>query len=346
MNNLEWNIKNWSNRARWEKEWADGYAWGTEELVKADYSRFVAPHLIGIKNPDILEIACGMGRFTKLLLEKAHSLHSIDIQKICVDECRKRFAAYPNFTASITDGKSMPEGNFDLIVSYDSLVHADYDILKAYFLQSIPLLNKDGFIIIHHANRPNSSCSRFCVTSEMVREFIQTLSSLELVSQTLFRYTDNQFIDCVTVCKKINIMYISGLTQINKNLFCKNLNEWCVIENIEKKILLHPNAIGSPPATFICTDVSVTSKKYLKIEACAVDENLANKGAQLCIQLGNDGNIIYEDHISLKPRQHIKKELLIPNNIKVMDIIISITPANDAITHQFALVEIQPLKLL
>jgi len=202
--NIQWNKTTWSNEEKWKEEWKDGYAWGTRQNVESDFNRFVKPFLPNGKPAKMLEIACGMGRFTEILLNHCETLHSIDIQEVCVNRCLQRFKDNPKFSASITDGMSLPDKIFTTIVSYDSLVHVDYEILKAYYHQAQERLEPDGYMIIHHANRPDSLSCRFAVTSEMICDLIYSLSKLQMVCQTLFRYTNYHFVDCVSVCKRID----------------------------------------------------------------------------------------------------------------------------------------------
>ena len=44
------------------------------------------------------------------------------------------------------------DGEFDLIFSFDSLVHAELDVFKSYVPQILRKLNTDGVAFIHHSN--------------------------------------------------------------------------------------------------------------------------------------------------------------------------------------------------
>lgn len=203
MTTIDWNRKTWDDPQRWETEWKGGYAWGSEEVVRLDFCRFITPYLPHKRKPVVLEIACGMGRFTALLLEAAESVHAVDLAEHCVNSCNKRFAGKP-FRAELTDGKTLPRGAYDMVVSYDSLVHADFEVVSAYLKQASEVLKVGGHVSMHHANRPDVNSSRMDVRSEQVFEFVSGLANMRLVSQTLFRMTDGQFIDCVTVAQRMS----------------------------------------------------------------------------------------------------------------------------------------------
>jgi 2-polyprenyl-3-methyl-5-hydroxy-6-metoxy-1,4-benzoquinol methylase len=199
--NIEWNKQNWSDPKRWETEWHGGYAWGGRDWVRRDFLRFVAPWLPDGRPARVLEIACGMGRFTEVLLEmgKVEHVHGIDLSEHCVESCRQRFPE--RFTGTCTDGRTLPDGSYDLVVSYDSLVHADLPVLTSYFEQSVRVLEPGGHIVVHHANQADYESSRMDVSAGDVFELVKRISGLEMVSQTLFRVKGDVFIDCCTVAR-------------------------------------------------------------------------------------------------------------------------------------------------
>ncbi len=202
MPTVEWNKVNWNDAERWETEWKEGYAWGPKEFVRRRFEGFVAPLLPAGRRPRVLEIGCGMGRFTEILLEVAEHVHGVDVAEHCVKTCNERFAE--RFTATLTDGTSLPDGPFDLVVSYDSLVHAEFNVLAAYLERIQELLVPRGYTAIHHANRPDFETSRGAVTAGMVAHLIVGLPALQLESQTLFRFKSGVFIDCFTVARRID----------------------------------------------------------------------------------------------------------------------------------------------
>lgn len=141
-------------------------------------------------------------------------------------------------------------------------------------------------------------------------------------------------------------IYRSCFTLISENFFGKNLNQWCQPNGFNKKNFLHPNAPGKPKAAFLYSDINLGLKKNLKIQFCAIEEHPDNKGAQLFMQLTKEGSIFYEEVCDLPPRKYVTKKISLPGNIQKIDIIISVTSAQNASTHEFALVEILPLEVL
>ena len=352
--NLEWNKKVWSDKAKWDKEWNSGYSWGLYQNVETDFMRFVAPYIGHIDSPSILEIACGMGRFTEFLLKIAGKLHSIDIQSICVEACRKRFKDVPNFSASVTDGKTLPDGSYDIIASYDSLVHADFDVLSSYFKQASGYLNDKGILIIHHANRPDLNNSRFPVTSEMIKEYIESdIPHLQILSQTLFRYEKPRFVDCVTVCKKNNELNDLGYKISKKTFFGelitfkeKSTNQWCSITDPgNEAFLMHPNAPGEPDPEYIFSHVNLAGKRSLQFDALVFDEHQNNPGAKISVALYKDQSKLIEEKMVLSPCSVRDICIRLPKEIGICDIRISVGLCENSLSNMYSQTRIGPLRI-
>jgi len=154
MPNLEWNKKIWDNQYDWNlkgEEWSN--AWGNSEAQWFS-SLFPRIHRF-LECNNILEIACGYGRWTKFLKEYAiENFRGVDLSKECIDYCRKNLRS-PNVEFILNDGKSLKDVShniYDFIFSFDSLVHVDCDVLNLYISQILKLLNEDGACFLHHSN--------------------------------------------------------------------------------------------------------------------------------------------------------------------------------------------------
>jgi SAM-dependent methyltransferase len=103
-----------------------------------------------------LEIAPGYGRWTKFLVPACDNYLGIDLSEACVVECRKRFEAASHARFIKNNGRSLqaaPDNSFDLIFSFDSLVHVERDVLEEdYIPQMLRKLAPGGAAFIHHSN--------------------------------------------------------------------------------------------------------------------------------------------------------------------------------------------------
>lgn len=103
----------------------------------------------------ILEIAPGYGRWTQFLQHACQSLIAVDMSETCIKHCKERFADSKHISFHVNDGSSLevvPDGSIDFVFSFDSLVHAESDVLKSYLLQLPAKLKPNGVGFFHHSN--------------------------------------------------------------------------------------------------------------------------------------------------------------------------------------------------
>ena len=103
----------------------------------------------------ILEIASGFGRWSSYLKEHCDQLHLVDPAADCIEACRSRFAADPQVSCHVNDGRSLemiPSASVDFVFSFDSLVHVRRETIEAYVAQLSDKLTDDGRGFIHHSN--------------------------------------------------------------------------------------------------------------------------------------------------------------------------------------------------
>jgi 2-polyprenyl-3-methyl-5-hydroxy-6-metoxy-1,4-benzoquinol methylase len=144
-----WNtLYDWSGEgAEWSREFG-----GTEALwwfvIYPRIHRFLPASTI-------LEIAPGYGRWTQFLGAQCQSMIAVDLSEKCIAQCKKRYASSNHIKFIVNDGESLaaiPDQSVDFVFSFDSLVHAEKDVLEAYVTQLAEKLRPDGVGFIHHSN--------------------------------------------------------------------------------------------------------------------------------------------------------------------------------------------------
>jgi ubiquinone/menaquinone biosynthesis C-methylase UbiE len=103
----------------------------------------------------VLEIAPGFGRWTQYLKDLAGHLILVDLADKCIEHCRTRFADAKNMEFHVNDGRSLSmvaDGSVDFVFSWDSLVHADMDIIGDYLSELGRVLSPNGVAFLHHSN--------------------------------------------------------------------------------------------------------------------------------------------------------------------------------------------------
>jgi hypothetical protein len=154
MPKVEWNKETWDGSYDWQRqgdEWSE--AWGGPAMQW--YGTLLPRIRQFVPAETILEIAPGYGRWTQFLKGLCRTLIGVDLSLTCVEACRARFTHDPHLRFELTDGKSLDmveDGSIDFAFSFDSLVHADDDVLDAYAAQLSRTLSLDGVAFIHHSN--------------------------------------------------------------------------------------------------------------------------------------------------------------------------------------------------
>jgi len=154
MPTRDWNNQVWSGDYDWKdkgEEWST--VWGGSE---AHWYGSLFPRLHRFLPADrVLEIAPGFGRWSKFLIPTSTDYFGIDLSAECVAGCSKIFERFDHAKFFQNDGLSLaaaPNDHFDLIFSYDSLVHAEMEVIRTYVGQSLGKLAVDGVAFFHHSN--------------------------------------------------------------------------------------------------------------------------------------------------------------------------------------------------
>lgn len=154
MPTVDDNKKVWDGEYQWSNrgdEWS--VAWGSPSM---QWHGTILPRIHNFIPTDrILEIACGYGRWTQFLKNMCRNLAIVDLSEECIHACRQRFSGCSHIEYHLNDGKSLhmvSDASVDFVFSFDSLVHADESILKAYISQLPRILKDEGVAFIHHSN--------------------------------------------------------------------------------------------------------------------------------------------------------------------------------------------------
>lgn len=211
MPSVEENFNKWSNYHwneqgnEWSRSWGttDNCFWGT-----------IYPRIKNfIPGETILEIAPGFGRWTQYLKDACENLIVVDLTEKCIAACQQRFADYSHITYHVNDGKSLsmiPDQSIDFAFSFDSLVHAEKDVIKAYLEQIALKLKPDGVGFIHHSNLGNylnPSTGKLevenpywraeSIGAKLFEEYCEQVG-LQCFSQEIVDWRDEPLCDCMS----------------------------------------------------------------------------------------------------------------------------------------------------
>ena len=154
MPTVDFNKQLWDGKYNWSAQGDDwSRAWGTPSMqwhgsLLPRISKFVPAGTI-------LEIACGYGRWTHYLKSLCEKLVLVDLSKECIDACKQRFSASSHIEYHVNDGMSLsmaPDASVDFVFSYDSLVHVDETVMRAYIRELGRILKPGAAAFLHHSN--------------------------------------------------------------------------------------------------------------------------------------------------------------------------------------------------
>ena len=155
MPDIKWNREQWEPERTGWNQCGEGWskAWGG---VTMQWQGMLLPRISRfIPTGKILEIACGHGRWTQYLKSYCQELIAVDLLDSCIEACKARFARDPHVRCFVNDGKSLdmvPDDSIDFVFSFDSLVHVDSEVIRAYISQLPRILRTTGVAFVHHSN--------------------------------------------------------------------------------------------------------------------------------------------------------------------------------------------------
>jgi SAM-dependent methyltransferase len=238
------NRQMWNDEYEWEKEGEEwSKVWGGSET---QWFGTILPRIhTFIPTSTILEIAPGFGRWTHYLRNYCNKLIIVDLAENCIKACQQRFIYNNHISYHVNDGKSLEmiaDNSIDFIFSYDSLVHAESDVIQAYLDQLSRKLKPDGTGFIHHSNigayKQVFSVSRrmprlikkflikkgildpthwraFTMTAETFQKHCEE-ADLVCIAQELINWRTKRLIDCFSVfTKKTSVR--AGQNKVIKN---------------------------------------------------------------------------------------------------------------------------------
>lgn len=110
--------------------------------------KFVAKMFAGMRH--VLEVGCGDGFATRVVLQDVEKLTAIDFDPLFVQDCNDRMEPEWTFECKVHDMLSspVPPGNFDGVYSLDVLEHIDPNHEETFVGNAVKSLNEHGSLIV------------------------------------------------------------------------------------------------------------------------------------------------------------------------------------------------------
>jgi hypothetical protein len=220
MPDLEWNRKAWNDPGQWldgGDSWSDGWGGPRAQWYGAIFPRIAR----WLPVARLLEIAPGAGRWTQFLFGQTTEYFGVDYSQICVEQCRRRFSGFNKAHFIQNDGRSLdgvPDGSIDFAFSFDSLVHAEQDVVGHYCEQINKKLSPSGVAFVHHSNArmgvdnveilyPQRGRA-ISVSSSLVKEAIEKTGGRVLIQEEV-NWQSQKRIDCMTTfCRNTSYTHL------------------------------------------------------------------------------------------------------------------------------------------
>lgn len=161
----------------------------------------------------MLDLACGAGRHVARLLEFAEKLIATDINPENIQRCRERFEGERRLTLRVGNGydfKPLKKESVSAIVSYDSMVHFDPDVVRSYLFDTPRVLAPGGMALFHHSNYSAAPTAEYYGDNPGARNFMSkelfahwaAKSGMRVLEQVTFEWDHEPDLDCVTLLQK------------------------------------------------------------------------------------------------------------------------------------------------
>jgi len=215
MPTIEENRKTWSTY-KWPEEGDEwSVEWGGTPYL---WCGTIFPRIRAFLPADsILEIAPGYGRCTQYLLSLCSELTVVDLSERCIKACQERFKSCSHIKYFVNDGKSLDmisDNSIDFVFSWDSLVHAETDVLHSYLHYLWAKLKPTGYGFFHHSNIgafTNPETGKLTVDNRHWRATSMTAGifrgycdevGLECISQEIIGWGGDVLGDCFSLFRK------------------------------------------------------------------------------------------------------------------------------------------------
>ncbi len=209
MGTVEENKKVWDQMYNWHQggdEWSK--AWGG---VFMQWYGVLLPRLYCfLPVHTLLEIAPGYGRWSQFLADFCTNLILVDISDTCIKACKERFSKESHISYHVNNGKSLEmiaDNSVDFVFSFDSLVHADDDIIEEYVYQISRKLTSNGVALIHHSNLGEYRCQVVFSRIPKLRALLRLLGLIEkklywrsstMTAKKMEQFSEKNALQCIS----------------------------------------------------------------------------------------------------------------------------------------------------
>ncbi len=272
MPTVQENLKCWHGEYDWSQQGEEWSApWGGSE---AQWWGTLMPRIhLFVPCESILEIAPGFGRWTAFLKDFCRRMTLVDLSERCIQSCQRRFESSQHLRYFVNDGKSLAmveDESVDFAFSFDSLVHAEAEVLETYVAQLARKLKPDGVAFIHHSNALRyrkyfavttrlprgrrflaekrlilNDCARALNMSAALFEQYCVKAGVQCISQEIINWYDAALIDCISVFTRKESVWARRNRIVENRCFLQEAKNWGRVASLyPRKSFQHASGNG------------------------------------------------------------------------------------------------------
>ena len=112
---------------------------------------------------DAIDFACGRGRHTAQILDRAGRITLVDANASNIAACTERFALAPNVTCVVNPATSLPcaTGAYSALFSYDAMIHFEATDVITLLGEFARVLRPGGRALLHYSNYQDDPTGSF-----------------------------------------------------------------------------------------------------------------------------------------------------------------------------------------
>ena len=134
----------------------------------------------------VLDVGCGEGIFSRMLLEISDSVEGIDISESAIMRAREKYRGYPSLSFAVHDIVIMDsDTRYDLIVCAEVLYYLNLGQLLKVISNIIGWLAPGGYLLVGNINkiRSKSGFFRSYISSQEISEYVKKTGNLLIVGE-------------------------------------------------------------------------------------------------------------------------------------------------------------------
>jgi SAM-dependent methyltransferase len=185
-----------------------------EKSFEAQWQILIWPLIKDCDFSIVVDLGAGHGRNTDFLLKHAVKLYAVDINVENIEYMKNRFGIdNEQLTYIVNNGidiAAIADGQVTFVYSFDSMVHFDSDVVRAYLKEFQRILKPGGYGFCHYSNNSRDPTGSFrqhpgwrnFMSKELFEHYAYKEGLVPVKSELIDWMTDGSYSDAVTLFRK------------------------------------------------------------------------------------------------------------------------------------------------